>query len=177
MLAGQPMVARIVHKLSVLGDDVIVVASQPERYQFLALPARLVRDERPGLGSLMGVYSGLKAARHDHALTVACDMPLLNLDLVRYMLDLADGYDMVIPRVKGLVEPLHAVYSKACLPHIARLLEQGQCKIASFFGDVRVRFVEADELDRFDPRRFSLVNINAPEDWDRVLSLLKAEDA
>jgi molybdopterin-guanine dinucleotide biosynthesis protein A len=173
MLAGQPLLVRTVHRLAALSDDLIVVTNQPQRYERFALPARLIPDERRGVGSLMGIYSGLRAARHDHALAVACDMPFLNLPLLRYMLSLVDDYDVVIPRLDGLLEPLHAVYSKACLPHIRSLLDQGQRQIIAFFDRVRVRYVERDELDRFDPLHRSFMNVNTPADWECVQSLLE----
>ena len=81
-LDGQPLLTRTVHRLAALSDDLIVVTNDPARYESLSLPARLVPDERPGEGSLMGIYSGLKVARHPHALAVACDMPFLNLSLL-----------------------------------------------------------------------------------------------
>jgi molybdopterin-guanine dinucleotide biosynthesis protein A len=175
-LDGEPMLAHIVHKLSTLSDDLIVVTNDAGRYGSLALPVRVVPDERPGEGSLMGIYSGLKLARCRHALAVACDMPFLNLGLLRYMLSLAPGHDAVVPRVGRFLEPLHAIYSRACLPHIARLLGQGQHQIIAFFRDVLVRYVEKDELDGFDPRRLSFVNVNTPGDWQRVQDLLRTQE-
>jgi len=173
VLAGQPLLVRTVHRLAALSDDLIVVTNQRQRYERFALPARLIPDERRGVGSLMGIYSGLQAAQHEHALAVACDMPFLNLPLLRYMLSLVDDYDVVIPRLDGLLEPLHAVYSKACLPHIRSLLDQGQRQIIAFFDRVRVRYVERDELDRFDPLHRSFMNVNTPADWECVQSLLE----
>jgi molybdopterin-guanine dinucleotide biosynthesis protein A len=169
------MVVHAVRKLSALSDDLVVVTNTPERYQQLSLPVRLVPDERPGAGSLMGIYSGLRVARHTYALAVACDMPFLNPALLRHMLSWTCGYDVVIPRVGELLEPLHAIYGKACLPFMAGLLEGGQHKIVTFFNDVRVRYVEEDEIRRFDPRLLSFVNVNTPDDWERVQELLGAQ--
>jgi molybdopterin-guanine dinucleotide biosynthesis protein A len=172
LLDGQPLVGRTVHKLSALSDDLLVVANDAARYERLALPARLVPDERPGEGALMGVYSGLKEARYSHALVVACDMPFLNLSLLRYMLLLVNGHDVVIPRIGGFLEPLHAIYSKACLPAMARLLDRGRRQIIAFFHEVRVRYVGEGEIEEFDPRHLSFVNVNTPDDWERVQGLL-----
>jgi molybdopterin-guanine dinucleotide biosynthesis protein A len=165
---GQPLLARTVLRLAALSDDLLIVAGDPGRYKPLALPARLVSDERPGTGSLMGIYSGLHAARHPYALVVACDMPFLNLALLRYMLPLADGYDVVIPRLGGLYEPLHAIYSKSCLAHMSRLLEGGRRQIIAFFDQVQVRYVDEGEIDRFDPQHLSFVNVNTLDDWERM---------
>jgi molybdopterin-guanine dinucleotide biosynthesis protein A len=176
VLDGLPLIAAVVKKLSRLSDDLVVVTNDPERYELLGMPARLVPDERPGEGSLMGIYSGLKAARHPRALAVACDMPFLNLPLLRYMLPLAEGHDIVIPRIDGYLEPLHAIYGKACLPAMARLLAEGRRQIIAFFPSVRVRYVDTDEVDRFDPHRLSFVNVNTPGDWERAQQLLQDQD-
>jgi molybdopterin-guanine dinucleotide biosynthesis protein A len=172
MLDGQPLVVHTIDRLAALSDDLLVVTNEAARFQLLGLPVRLVPDVRPGEGALMGIYSGLRAARHPHALAVACDMPLLSLPLLRYMLPLADGYDVVIPRVAGWLEPLHAIYGKTCLSAMRRLLDQGQRQIIAFFDQVRVCYVEEDEVTRCDPRHLSFVNVNTPEDWQRVQRLL-----
>jgi molybdopterin-guanine dinucleotide biosynthesis protein A len=172
-IGGQPMLARTVQRLSALTDDLIVVSNEPKSHGSLALAARLVPDLEPGQGSLMGIYSGLRVARHARALVVACDMPLLSIPLLWYMLSLARGYDVVIPRLNGLLEPLHAIYGKACLPPISRLLDQGQRKIIAFFQEVRVRYIEEDEVDAFDPHRLSFLNVNSLADMERARLLLE----
>jgi len=49
--------------------------------------------------------------KHDN-ITAACDMPLLNHNLLKRMVELAQIYDAVVPRVQGKIDPLHAIYSK-----------------------------------------------------------------
>jgi molybdopterin-guanine dinucleotide biosynthesis protein A len=171
-IEGQPLIARTVQTLADLSDDLIVVTNQPERYESLTLEARFVPDEKRGMGSLMGIYSGLKIARHDHALAVACDMPFVNLALLRYMVPLAEGHDVVIPRVDAFLEPLHCIYGKGCLPYMARLLDQGRRQIIAFLSEVRVRYVEKQELAVFDPEGLSFVNVNTPQDWEAVQAML-----
>ncbi|MEJ2211933.1 MAG: molybdenum cofactor guanylyltransferase, partial [Anaerolineae bacterium] len=158
-------------KLAAVSDDLIVVTNKPQDYEHLRLDARLVGDEQPGVGSLMGIYSGLKAARHGRALVVACDMPFLNLPLLRHLLAWDSTCDVVIPRLAQWPEPLHAVYSKTCLPAMEQILARGRRQIVAFFDRVRVCEVTTDEIDRFDPRHLSFVNVNTPEDWARVQAL------
>jgi molybdopterin-guanine dinucleotide biosynthesis protein A len=169
---GQPLLARTVQRLGALSDDLVVVTNDATRYESLSLAARLVPDEEPGMGSLMGIYSGLQATCHPHALVLACDMPFLSLPFLRHMATLAPGHDVVIPRLGSLLEPLHAIYGKSCVPFMEELLAQGERKIAAFFHRVRVRYVEEVELDRFDPDHLSFVNVNTPQDWVRVQEVL-----
>jgi molybdopterin-guanine dinucleotide biosynthesis protein A len=173
LLAGQPLLARTVARLAPLSDDLIVVTNHADRYEPLGLPTRLIPDQRPGVGALMGIYSGLRAARHGLALAVACDMPFLSVSLLRYMLSLAPDYDVVIPRLDGFLEPLHAVYGRACLGPMETVLEAGRRQIIAFFDQVRVRYVEEEEVDRFDPQRLSFVNVNTPQDWAEVQARLE----
>jgi molybdopterin-guanine dinucleotide biosynthesis protein A len=95
--------------------------------------------------------------------------------LVRHLLALAPGYDVVIPRLDDEVEPLHAVYGQSCLPAIGQVLTQGRRRIVSFFDQVRVRYVPRVEIDRFDPEHLSFVNVNTPQDWERVQALAAGE--
>jgi molybdopterin-guanine dinucleotide biosynthesis protein A len=163
---GKPLIEQIVAKLARLSDDVIIVTNSPERYNHLE--ARLVGDIYPGKGALGGIYSGLRAAANAYSLVVACDMPFLNLNLLRYMILLAREHDVVIARIGGFPEPLHAVYSKSCLEPIDRLLARGGLKIIDFFSEVQVRYVEEDEIDIFDPQHLSLFNVNTPSDLEEM---------
>jgi molybdopterin-guanine dinucleotide biosynthesis protein A len=168
---GQALIEGIVEKMAQIGDEVIIVTNSPQRYGHLE--AKLVSDILPGKGALGGVYSGLKAARSHHSLVVACDMPFLDLRLLRYMILLSPGQDVVIPRVGGLTEPLHAIYSKQCLQPIERVLASGGCRIISFFPEVRVRYIEEREISLFDPQYLSFFNINMPGDLEKARSLVR----
>ena len=44
-------------------------------------------------------------------------------------------------------------------------------RVISFFPDVRVRFVDEAEIDRFDPRHLSFFNVNTPDDLEQARRL------
>jgi molybdopterin-guanine dinucleotide biosynthesis protein A len=168
---GQSLIEHVVAKLTRLSDDVIIVTNSPDEYDHLE--TRLVGDIYPGKGALGGIYSGLRAAANAYSLVVACDMPFLDLNLLRYMIILAREHDVVIPRIGGLTEPLHAIYSKNCLEPIDRLLARGGLKIIDFFSEVRVRYVKEDEVDIFDPQHLSFFNVNTPNDLEEMKKLAR----
>jgi molybdopterin-guanine dinucleotide biosynthesis protein A len=95
-------------------------------------------------------------------------MPFLNPDLLQYLVTEAPGFDVVMPRIDGEIEPLHAVYSRDCLPAIQEQIERNQLQIRVFLEQVRVRYVELAEIDRFDPRHLSFFNVNTPEDLTKA---------
>ena len=100
-------------------------------------------------------------------------MPFLNRDLLAYMLEISAGFDAVIPRLGDMVEPLHAVYSKSCLPAIKSMLDGGRFNVGGLLAQVGVRYVEADEIDRFDPKHLSFFNINTEADLETARELVR----
>ncbi|HUT15703.1 MAG TPA: molybdenum cofactor guanylyltransferase [Anaerolineae bacterium] len=170
-VCGESLLERILTTLASLTDDLLVVADNGDKLPHLA--ARIVPDARPGMGPLGGIYSGLRAMRGDRGLFLACDMPLLNPYLLRYMVLLSADFDVVIPRIGAGVEPLHAVYSKACIGPIESSLNRSELRVVRFFPEVRVRYVEQHEIDIFDPNNLSFFNINCPADLTRAEELIE----
>ena len=170
---GEPLISRVIGRLAALTDETVVVVNNEARAAELPLPAgaKTAVDIYPDSGSLGGIFTGLTAASNEWGFVVACDMPFLNTTLIKHILSLRQGHDAVVPMLEGYPEPTHSAYSKACLPHIERRLEAGQLRIARFFDDVRVRYVQDDEVDALDADRLSFFNVNTPDDLARALSL------
>jgi molybdopterin-guanine dinucleotide biosynthesis protein A len=169
LLGGVSLLERVVQRLKVLFPRVIVVAS-PQDSIFVA-GAETVHDPVEGYGSLMGIHTGLNYAKQA-VFVAACDMPFLNQGLIRHMIDSSSGFDVVVPKPGGLYEPLHAVYSAACIPYMEELINKGERRIISFYEKVKVLEISDDVLDRFDPQRLSFFNINSPEDLARAEEIL-----
>lgn len=166
-LFGQPIIEHILARVASLGQsETILITNKPAEYAHLGLP--MYGDVLPDKGSLGGIYTALHHSANDYALVIACDMPFLNPDLLRYMVGLiaaADGpYDVIVPRVEGYPEGLHAIYRKTCLPFIRERLEADRLKIIGFYDAVRVRYLDEPEYLPLDPRKLSFLNINTPEE-------------
>ena len=173
------LLERAVFNLSLFDSDIIIVTATkqvlPQSIDYSKL--RVVADIYPGKGALGGVYTGLVASESLYNLVVASDMPFLNQALLRYMIPLADGFDLVLPRLgNNMIEPLHAVYSKNCLAAIKNLLEQDKMRFADLLPLVKVRYVEAEEINRFDPRYLSFFNINTEADLKAARQLARKGD-
>ena len=78
----------------------------------------------------------------------------------------------MIPLIGGRPEPTHSVYSKACMSHMERKILSGDLKIAGFFDDVKVNFIQEDTLEELDPGLLSFFNVNTQEDLDRAQALV-----
>jgi len=102
---------------------------------------------------------------------VGCDTPFLSVGLLEYMTQTMADFDVVLPRIGALVEPLCAVYSKNCLAPIQELLEQDERQIRRLFSMVKVKYIEEDEINSFDPEHLSFFNINNQDDLERARKL------
>ncbi len=175
VIGDRSLLERVVATLSLFHGDIILVTARAQSLPHLidSLKLRIVADAQPGKGALGGIYTGLVASTSRHNIVVACDMPFLNYDLLNYMVQIAPGFDVVVPRLGRLVEPLHAVYAQNCLKAIKPLLRQNSLSITQLFSLVRVRYVEVDEIDRFDPLHLSFFNINTEADLKRARELLR----
>ena len=173
-IGGQPLVRRVIQRVAQVSQEVLVVVADQARGDALPLDAwhHITLDRYPGAGSLGGIFSGLAAARHHWVIAVACDMPFLNLALLRHMLSLRRDADAVVPVLGGRPEPVHALYSKVCLPFMEARLVAGRLKISGFYDEVRVSYVEEAEIDSLDPGHLSFFNINTREDLDVALNLV-----
>ena len=177
-IGNQSLIEIVVSRLSALESDIIIVASKDSSLPQLTNCPRLklANDIYPGRGSLGGIYTGLIASETLFNLVVACDMPFLNLDLLQYMVDRTEGYDAVIPKSDvDILEPLHAVYSKNCIPAIESLIKKDRFSILELYPLIKVKYIEYSEVERFDPDHLSFFNINTEEDLRVGKELLRRE--
>ncbi len=165
-VAGAPLIEHVLRSLKDVFQDIIIVTNAPQRYA--AYGVQVVSDALETRGPLTGIYSGLLKSSDEYNFVVACDMPFLNSRLISYMAGLAEGYDIVVPSMGGLLEPLHAVYRRQLIAVIEQEIRKNKRRIRDIFGRARVRYVTEDEIDRFDPVRKSFKNLNTPEEYEEA---------
>ena len=186
---GVPLVRHVAERLLPLTSRVTVIANDPgvcTAIQGLALEeakhggdgtgaatvVTCLQDDTPGDGPLGGLATGLRRT-DGWALTVAGDMPFISAACCRHLIDRSSySCDAVVPVLDGQSQPLHAVYSRRCLPSIEKALEAGMRRMDSFWDEVRVRLIAADQLRAFDPDLHTFTNVNTPSEWKEALALL-----
>jgi molybdenum cofactor guanylyltransferase len=120
-----------------------------------------IPDLRPGMGPLSGIETALATGRGDLNLIVACDLPLLETDWLKLLIDAADKREakcVVATEAGGRVHPLCAVYRADCLPAVHKALDDGRLKLMDLVGELRAEFVELP---------VPIWNVNTPEEWRR----------
>ena len=170
---GQPLISHVIGKLLKMVDKIIVVVNDPDQSQLLPIPSetsvRVVQDIYSQAGSLGGIFTGISEIGTNWGIVVACDMPFLSVELLQHLSSRSKNVDAVIPRIKGFPEPTHALYSKACLPYMKKRIHNGDLKIANFYTDINVQYVDEKELHEYDAELKSFFNVNTEEDLNTAL--------
>jgi len=169
ILEGETLLIRAARKLRSVAGRVYLLGP-PDRARgldWVALP-----DELPGIGPLGAIHTGLHRTRTEFNLFFSCDIPFMEVRLLRYLVQqaIASRADVtlaVTPR-RGY-QPLCAVYRRRALPAVRRSLAADRNKVASFFPKVHVQALPWPELARAGFRPSIFDNLNTPADYEGAL--------
>lgn len=169
---GRVLIEIVVETLSFYFHEITVVTDRPELYSFL--PVRFTGDllDTKQKSPLRGIHAGLSSSTLPYQFVVACDMPFVNLDLIKYMSGFAASNDAVVPRISKHYQPLHAFYKRSCIDIIERQVAGGYYKVTDFYRHIKVKYIAMSEINRFDPGQRSFININTMEDYEKSLELM-----
>lgn len=158
----------IVCRLRAVFEELIIVTDQPGSLKHL--PVKITGDIITGgpKSSLRGLHAGLSVSSNNCNFVVACDMPFVNIPLVEYLYSFFQGNDAVVPRIDEYVQPLHAFYGKNCVTKIENNLINGRLKVSELFNDIKIRYVDKENIFRFDPEQKAFFNINTFADYEKA---------
>jgi len=165
-LNGEPMAARTLRLFGRLFGGALIVANDPRPYASLGVP--VVGDLIPARGAPGGLHAALHAATTPWVFTAACDMPFISEAGVALLHARREGALAVVPRFAGRLEPLHALWSRACLPALEEALRDGEPSLQEIAELVGARIVEESAWRMIDPDGRAFENVNTPEDAARL---------
>lgn len=168
-LKGAPLIKRQIKLLKSIFKRIIVVTNNPKDYKFRGI--KVVKDIISGCGPLSGIHAGLVASDSLYNFVVACDMPNLNLKLIKYMMRKTNAFDVVVPHLAKGYETLFAIYSKNCIIPIYKTLSLRDFRIRNFFKKVKVKEIRRKEVKRFGNPDILFANINTPLDYTKLVTL------
>jgi molybdopterin-guanine dinucleotide biosynthesis protein A len=156
---------RALHRLPLL------VANAPDAPEWRS-DLRVVRDVRPGFGSLGGIYTAVIEAPAP-VVCVAWDMPFVTPALLARLAQEVERWDVFLPESEGPrgAEPLCAAYGPACASAIARSLDAGDLRATGFHASVRVGTLGLGAVRQLgDPARL-FFNVNTADDLAKADAL------
>ncbi|EPJ8759251.1 molybdenum cofactor guanylyltransferase MobA, partial [Pseudomonas putida] len=124
---GEPLVAHVQRVVRPLSDDLVISCNRnQEAYRTYA--DQLVGDAEADFpGPLAGVIAGLKVARHEWMVVLACDAPLVDRDLIEALSRLAVASDSAaMVRQGGFWQPMFSVLPRRILPMLEQAWAAGE---------------------------------------------------
>lgn len=174
MVGEATLLARTVSVMAGLFQDVLIIIAQ-DSPPLMVPECTVHRDMIADCGSLGGLYTGLAKAVSDRIFVVACDMPFLNPDMIRWFVERDPAADIVMARLPSGLQPLHAVYGKRALPALERMATSQKLKIQDIVSEpsLRTTFVSPAEWGERDTLAQSFQNVNTPADLEAARSTLR----
>ncbi|MCU0860630.1 MAG: molybdenum cofactor guanylyltransferase [Thermoplasmata archaeon] len=170
MLRGAPLVCIVADTMWSVADEVVVSVAPGMSSEYrAALGSRpsIVEDRASGIGPLEGLTASFAVAKGDIVVTSPCDTPFLRRELVRLIAGSVGDADMAVPRIGGLLEPLHAAYRKGrCLRAFEETMARGERKIVAAFSGLDAVMVGEEQLRAVDPELQSFWNLNSRDDLE-----------
>ena len=164
-IGSKTIIERIISVFSRLFPQVILVVNDPR--DFLGLDALVVTDIDPSQCALAGLHAGLFYADFDWSYVTACDTPFVSEKIIRYLLAQRDyGKQIIIPKTKGGLEMLSALYHKSCLPRVETNLEKQVFKIKRILKPEKSIQIPPRVLEYLDQDMRFALNVNTLQDLE-----------
>jgi len=164
MIGDESLLELMIRKVSEVFENVVIISRRDSK-----LPDtghKVLYDLIPESGSLGGVYTGLVKSPSYYNFFLSCDMPFIEKPFIEKMISENRNYDILLPREGGNYQPLHAIYSKACIPCVRELLASGNLKIIDLFSKLNVRYIEKISWESYDREKRMFLNINTLQDLE-----------
>ena len=169
-LNGKTMVEYAIDALRPLCGQVIVSSNQLV-YEFTG--CQVWQDDVKNHAPMVGIYSCLKRSSTEFNIILSCDMPLISINLINYLLECSLNYDITIPiHENGMIEPLCGIYKKSVTGILKQCIAEHRFSMKEGISNAIHRFVEIDkQLPFFAPNLFK--NINTPADFEYISIFLQ----
>lgn len=154
----------IISKLKTEFEEIIIVTNKPESYKDLG--EKIVSDIIKGKGPLSGLHVGLKSSSNEYSYFIACDMPNINIEYIRYMKRKIDNInpEACVTEFGDWIESFNAFYSKDIYIDIENHLNNDRRSVNSFIRTIDTLYIKEDEARKFSPKWDMFTNLNTKDE-------------
>ena len=172
LLHGKAIIQHVADTLEAIFPHHLLVTNSPETYEFLGW--EMVGDIYSGGGPLAGIHTALHHIIGAQAFITACDMPLINQDLISFLCKRPGAWDVALPWLEMGPEPLYGVYRKSALAVIEKELSQKQRKIRLALAKLSLHTISGNEALAITGDLATFHNINRLQDLALLQPLEKS---
>lgn len=147
-------------KLSSIFENIVLVTNDLEKIK--GIKYKGIVDITPGLGPVGAIYTALKSSKSKYVFVTACDMPVIDLGYIEYMMEIIENQDVdgVVSRNASHIEPLYAFYSVNLIDAFEDAIKKNNLRIFDVISRSKIHFVEYDTVKEHcgDMNVFSNIN-------------------
>lgn len=169
-ISHDTMLSRAIKELQKAFAEVLIANRRDVKYGLAGI--REIPDIFTGMGPLAGIHAGLCEAKYYAVFFAACDMPFIDSELARFMVEQVKGFDIAVPKIGTKLQPLFAVYTKKCIPYIEFSLEHNINRVTDFYSKVNVNFINEKSIEQFIEPDKVFCNVNTPWEYKEMAKTL-----
>jgi molybdenum cofactor guanylyltransferase len=164
-IKGKFLVEIIAEELEKVFDNIILISN--DKGKFGNTKYKVVEDIIPSSGPAGGIYTALNHTSSKYVFITACDMPLINLNYIRYMKDIIidEKFEGVAAYNScGQIEPLHAFYSTYMTSTFRSELGKNNYRIMDALRHCHMHYVEDEKVREYCEDMSIFTNLNYTQD-------------
>jgi molybdopterin-guanine dinucleotide biosynthesis protein A len=161
---GKELIRHVIDALKPLSAEIYIIANGDAYGKF---GIKCYPDHIAHGGPLGGIHTGLLHSNTDWIFCVACDMPYLDAELIRFLASQRENYQAVVPFHHGNPEPLCAFYHKSGMVIFEEALGNGRFKIQNAYSGLN--YLHVDIPEAFFRLKNPFSNFNTPGDMEQEL--------
>ncbi|EJO5347650.1 molybdenum cofactor guanylyltransferase [Clostridium botulinum] len=166
----------LVKELKKQFEEVIVVTNKVEKYN--KSDYKVISDEIKDCGPLGGIHIGLKNSSSKYTYFIACDMPNINLDYIKFMKNKIENLKVdacITKSENGKMEVFNGFYSKEVIGVIEKQILERKLAIRYLIDNVNAVYIEEKEARDYNDTLDMFTNLNTQEELNTYTEKLKME--
>ncbi|MBZ9686167.1 molybdenum cofactor guanylyltransferase [Clostridium estertheticum] len=154
----------IAEELTQIFESIILVSNDLEKFRDTKY--MVVQDIIANSGPIGAIYTALKGATSKYVFITACDMPIINLNYIKYMMELikSENVDGVVSYNSKYIEPLYAFYSIDMIDTFERELKKNNFKLLDVIKSSRMYYIEENKWREYCSGMDVFTNLNYESD-------------
>jgi len=176
-LGDKLVIEIILSEMKKVFDVVLISTNDCDDFSFLNIP--IIKDIQVNRGPLIGIYSTLKESTTKNNFIVACDLPMINHQLINYLISINSTKEVVIPTLNGVPERLFGIYNRSVAKKIEEIFSLSESNelikgsVYELYQRVSVELVEIENLPFYNENTF--LNMNTPEDFESIKKIFEKQ--
>ena len=184
-VGDKTIIERVRDLMKSLFPEVILITNELDIYKFLNLPS--YEDVYTYKGPLAGIHSGLVHSSNETNFIISCDIPFINPEMIKYIIDFKTEKVITIAKADGYIQQLAGKYSMGCLNTAEEILEEyvnlenrnndqvrRRCNVLKLIDKVGAEIISAESLTFYKKELF--FNMNKVDDYNLLLERLSLAD-